>query len=191
MKREHMVRGEPLVSFTRQDGGGWATFSQGLAHFADEALVGDYCYLLGRRIGKGPRLLWIMLNPSMAGAQENDPTIQRCLGFTESWGYGSMEVVNLFAGIATDPRDLRKMLFPIGSLCDYHIHHAVANADAVCYAWGANCSMDPRRVKAVQGLIPKGMHRVVLGYTAEGHPKHPLRLSSTLKPIPVKGSAKQ
>jgi len=40
---------------------------------------------------------WIMLNPSTADDQVDDPTIRRCIGFSRAWGFGAMNVVNLFA----------------------------------------------------------------------------------------------
>jgi len=45
-------------------------------------------------------------NPSTADADVLDPTVRRCVGFALAWGFGSLEVVNLFAFRATDPRDL-------------------------------------------------------------------------------------
>lgn len=59
---------------------------------------GDYRYLLTREWdSQGKIVTFIMLNPSRADALLNDPTITRCLNFARSWGYGRLEVVNLFA----------------------------------------------------------------------------------------------
>ena len=65
-------------------------------------------YSLTRRWGNGPRVCcWIMLNPSTADATTDDPTIRRCVRFTQAWGYDALTVVNLYAWRATDPADLR------------------------------------------------------------------------------------
>ena len=65
-------------------------------------------YSLTRRCGNGPRVCcWIMLNPSTADATTDDPTIRRCVRFTQAWGYNALTVVNLYAWRATDPADLR------------------------------------------------------------------------------------
>ena len=50
-----------------------------------------------------PTCLFIMLNPSTADHEQNDPTIRRCLDFAKQWGYGQLLVGNLFALRATDP----------------------------------------------------------------------------------------
>ncbi|MFI5223018.1 MAG: DUF1643 domain-containing protein, partial [Nitrospirales bacterium] len=54
---------------------------------------------------------FIMLNPSSAGFHgEDDATITRCLGFSHRWQCSEFYVVNLFAYIATDPRQLRRRI---------------------------------------------------------------------------------
>ena len=55
-----------------------------------------------------PRLLFIGLNPSRADGQRNDPTLRRLLGFAQRWGYGSLEVLNLFARVSPSPAVLRR-----------------------------------------------------------------------------------
>lgn len=54
-----------------------------------------YRYLLRRAWDESlPTALFVMLNPSTADAEVDDPTIRRCMGFARSWGMGSIEVVN-------------------------------------------------------------------------------------------------
>lgn len=76
---------------------------------------GDYRYILGRKWDeKKPQVTFVMLNPSTADAQQDDPTLGKCIKFATSWDYGSLEVVNLFAYRATKPCELRKVSDPIG-----------------------------------------------------------------------------
>lgn len=51
-------------------------------------------------------LPWLMLNPSKATGQKNDPTIMRVIHFSMAWGFGSAIVLNLYPFRATDQREL-------------------------------------------------------------------------------------
>jgi hypothetical protein len=55
-------------------------------------------YLLRRtRDAVKPRARYVMLNPSTADADIDDATIRSCIRLAKGLGYGSFEVVNLFA----------------------------------------------------------------------------------------------
>jgi hypothetical protein len=78
-----------------------------------------------------------MLNPSTADASVDDPTIRRCTGFSEAWGFDSLTVVNLFAFRSPHPEDLAKVDDPVGPVNDLAIREAVFGASRVVVAWGA------------------------------------------------------
>ena len=65
-----------------------------------------------------PRLIFIGLNPSRADGRRDDPTLRRLLGFGRSWGFGSLEVLNLFARISPSPAVLRRAPDPVGAEAD-------------------------------------------------------------------------
>lgn len=60
----------------------------------------------GVQLGEPKSCVFAMLNPSTADAEMDDPTIRRCVAFAKAWGYDRMEVVNLFAWRATDPKEV-------------------------------------------------------------------------------------
>ena len=62
-----------------------------------------------------PMCIFVMLNPSTADADIDDPTIRRCINFAKREGCGSLMVVNLFAYRATSPADMKAAVDPIGS----------------------------------------------------------------------------
>src|SRR6185437_4878200 len=70
---------------------------------------GRYRYWLRRSWGhggNGKTVSFIMLNPSMADAEQDDPTLRRCMGFAQGWGFSTLSVHNLFALRATDTKEL-------------------------------------------------------------------------------------
>lgn len=88
------------------------------------SISGDYRYRLGRAWAGGPTCTFIMLNPSTADADQDDPTIRRCVGFAKALGCGALEVVNLYAYRATNPRDLLRQDERVGPENDYWLREA-------------------------------------------------------------------
>ena len=98
--------------------------------------TGAYRYTLERTWDGGlPCIGWIMLNPSTADATQDDPTIRRCIRFSQSWGYGSLIVVNLFAHRATSPKDLFQAESPVGPNNDRYIRYTWALCGSLIAAW--------------------------------------------------------
>ena len=130
-----------------------------------------------------------MLNPSTADAEKFDPTVRRCFGFACDWGFGSMEVVNLFAFRSTYPEQLKKVSDPVGPENDVIILKAVKESDLVVAAWGIHGRLHGRDLK-VQRLIEgiKDLH--CIGTTKAGAPLHPLhqRKSFSRSCITMRGS---
>ncbi len=142
---------------------------------------GQYRYLLTRVWDeRKPGVTFVMLNPSTADATEDDPTLRRCIHFASAFGYGRLNVVNLFAYRATDPRELfaaeRDGVDIVGPECSRYF---TLLDDVIC-AWGAQPgSVVERRVREVKGLLLAAPCRVFcLGCTKDGHPRHPLYLSN-------------
>ncbi len=138
-----------------------------------------YRYLLRRTWDhEKPRALFIMLNPSTADASIDDPTIKSCVRLVTAIGYGSFEVVNLFAFRATKPEDMAKAPDPIGPDNDGAIEAALARCDMPICAWG-NHKLAYNRSKAVFGAIRSARPAAMcFGRTKDGAPKHPLYIKS-------------
>jgi hypothetical protein len=149
---------------------------------------GAYRYELTRRWDITlPRVGWIMLNPSTADAEVDDPTIRRCIGFAKAWGYGGIVVRNMYALRATDPKALRTHPDPIGRFNSSYLRRCAAEPVTVC-AWGANA--DPVDEQGtVGGLIVNGVRLYHLGLTKNGSPRHPLYLKAGLRPTAWEVSA--
>lgn len=133
---------------------------------------------------KGRRVCWIMLNPSTADAETDDPTIRRCIGFSKAWGYDGMLVVNLFAYRATKPADMLAADDPVGPENDKIIQEAARSsltALVVC-AWGANAPED-RAAHALRLIREAGATPHALRLTKSDAPAHPLYLPKTSEPF--------
>lgn len=135
---------------------------------------GTYRYALARtwRVGAGRQVCWVMLNPSTADAEQDDPTIRRCIGFSKAWGFGSLIVVNLFALRSTDPKALHAHVDPVGPDNDAHIAVAAATSDRIVCAWGAGGVLANRGLRVLDVLAP--LQPAHLGLTKGNQPRHPL-----------------
>lgn len=155
---------------------------------AEIDLAGTYRYSLWREWNlDAPRISFVMLNPSTADATANDPTIRRCISFAQSWGYGSLEVVNLFAYRATNPNTLLRAADPIGPENDRHLLAASQRAQTVILAWG-NWGTLHSRNRAIISLLSVQKNIYCLGRTQAGHPRHPLYVKGNMTPVPCEQS---
>lgn len=144
-----------------------------------------YRYLLTRIWDEDlPLAVFIMLNPSTADAEHDDPTIRRCIGFAKDWGYGGIKVVNVFAYRATNPKELLNVIDPIGPDNYKYIKNAVANAGIVIAAWGATSVKNRQAYKdAINTIKNAGIEKIFcLGTTYSGCPRHPLYVRGDTKP---------
>lgn len=145
---------------------------------------GAYRYRLTRWWSAAGVVRWIMLNPSTADAEVDDPTIRRCIGFTRAWGYGSVEVVNLYALRATDPRELARHPDPVGPDNDLYLRgrDVLLVPTLVVCAWGAHLMAARRAPEVLRLLDADGQVPHVLGLTQANQPRHPLYLPGHLTP---------
>lgn len=143
-----------------------------------------YRYWLWRHIGgDGPPVGFLMLNPSTADAEVDDPTIRRCMGFARDWGASELIVVNLFAYRSTDPKEMKKALSPIGPDNDEAIRTALGHCDLVVAAWGTNGRFKHRGDNVRRQVRQSGHVLHYLKLTSKGDPSHPLYLKADLKPV--------
>src|SRR5664280_1521362 len=90
---------------------------------ADFASGDTYRYWLERRWDTSlPQFTYVLLNPSSAGANEDDPTTKKLQRMTVAQGGGGYELVNLFALIDTQQLGL-------------HFAHAVGKPSALNDEW--------------------------------------------------------
>ena len=144
------------------------------ATFSD---CGQYRYHLWRQWNEEAFVMaFIMLNPSTADANEDDPTIRRCIGFAKREGAGSISVRNVFSLRATDPKELAKHADPVGPNNYYWLTGRVVPLSKIVVAWGAMIK-NPRLRDGY--LIARAAVRCAaycLGTTKSGDPRHPLYL---------------
>jgi hypothetical protein len=135
-------------------------------------------------------VVWVMLNPSTADASRDDATIRRCIGFSMNWGFGGIEVYNLFAFRATNPAALLEAKDPVGEKNDEYLKAIPIEREIIC-AWGAlpkgfgQQRLVLREKNVLMMLTGRKMR--CLGYTQNGYPRHPVRLpySTSLEEVLV------
>lgn len=149
---------------------------------AEVSACGLYRHLLWRTWDASlPGYCAVLLNPSTADAEEDDPTSRKLVGFGRRWGYGSVVVVNAFQLRTPYPADLLKVIgnageeFAVGPRADHYILAAVAATSATFAAWGGSGGRTAAgRLAAVAELIEPSSP-FCIGTTKGGAPKHPSR----------------
>jgi hypothetical protein len=161
-----------------------------------------YRMTLERAWGPRPWLLWVMLNPSSADAECDDPTVRRCIGYARREKFGGVVVVNLFARIATHPKKLYEAGDPVGPGNDAVILREAAEAPTIVLAWGSAVGLGPKAKHPI--LRGRGAHVIellralphapvlaCLGVSKGNQPWHPLMVPAACPlihyPLPLRG----
>jgi hypothetical protein len=171
----------------------WSTDRRGWARFSDDMTMR---YRLARsftpfspeveRLNGSPRVVFLLLNPSIADAFQLDPTVKRCVAFATSWGADVVEVVNIFALRSTDPNELYKRTWGLRGDHqdnDREIVAACTGAFRVVAGWGKHGALD-HRGRTVRTLLchHHGIKLHHLGLNQDGSPKHPLYIRGGTEP---------
>ena len=119
-----------------------------------------------------PPMLFVMLNPSTADENDDDPTVKRCVNYASREGYGGLLIGNLFAYRATFPSRLLKAVDPVGPRNDQALAELQEAAGTTIAAWGGMGDIFGRAQEVCKLLGPMRC----LGVTQGGQPKHPVRL---------------
>ncbi|MCC6596961.1 MAG: DUF1643 domain-containing protein [Rhodanobacteraceae bacterium] len=147
---------------------------------------GTYRYRLWEVWKAGPQVAFVMLNPSLATHQKDDPTFRRCRDFAERWGFSGMQIVNLFAFVTPFPKVMRKADDPVGADNGQHVVEVLRHPEVerVVCAWGAGGTMNGAGVAMRKLIVSEGHVPHCLGLTRYGQPLHPGRLAKSLVPVP-------
>jgi hypothetical protein len=148
----------------------------------------EYRYRLTRTWDDArPYALFVLMNPSEATPDINDPTVAKCCRFAAAWGYGGIFVANTFAYRCTDQKRLLETPDPIGPDNDRHIIEMAKKAAVVVFAYGKpkHKQLRSRGTDLARLLIAKAkVQPHFLRLLKDGMtPEHPLYLPEILKPV--------
>lgn len=114
---------------------------------------GKYRYQLWRKIPQPLRWIrevtFVMLNPSIADASIDDPTIRRCMAFAKREGFTDMYAINLFAYRATNPKELAIVADPHGPDNYKFIDEVAILPGTVIVAWGGKSNFGKSRKERI------------------------------------------
>jgi len=114
-----------------------------------------------------PAMMALMMNPSAAGHEGSDRTVNRTIGFARTWGYGTLWIANSAAYRATFQETLDTVDDPIGPDTETALRNMAAASSFILAAYGSP------KAKSLHGT---GLHWAHM-LTNLGHRLHALRLS--------------
>lgn len=132
-----------------------------------------------------PTQVMVLMNPSKADANRDDPTTTFCMNVAERDGFGRMLTLNLYAVVGTDPKILTEAKDPIGPHNDDYITRTLAKrrpGDRIVCAWGHAGADDGRRVDVCKML--RGHDLFCFGTVKGGWPRFPRALSKDVAVVP-------
>lgn len=151
------------------------------------------CGLYRYRLWRGwdhtlPPMVMIMLNPSTADANMDDPTVRRCVSRAKAEGCGSLDIINLFAYRSTDPMEIRLAIDPVGPENDRITRECLAGCmdrgGKIVAAWGNHGTYLGRAKSFLNDARMPETPLLCLGFTKNGQPRHPLYVPNTAPLLP-------
>src|SRR5205814_5553325 len=131
-----------------------------------------------------PLIIWVMMNPSTADHQKNDPTILKVIRYSTRWGYGAVLVLNIYAFRSSRPENLPQVMSAaVGWANDWWIKtiftYAKRKKVPVVCAWGVKHGDRGRQVRQIAAGLRLRLQ--CLEIALNGEPKHPRFLSEGLE----------
>lgn len=146
---------------------------------SDAVFSGDYRYALKRTWDESlPNLMYIGLNPSIADATIDDPTVKKCIAYAKHLGFGRISIGNLFAYICTEPAGMKEAKDPIGPENNEWLKRLANDSKLIIAMWGNHGKFMDRDKK----VIELGLELYCLKTTQKQQPHHILYLPYGLKP---------
>lgn len=162
----------------------------GVAGQAEFSKCGRYRHVLTRdwtMANSAPRaVLFVGLNPSVAGADMSDPTCHREMTFAQDWGFTRYLKANLLDWRATSPKDIPHD--PQMARSPYNlavVERLAAQSETIVMASG---KVHKRYAQIEQDTLEllrsSGKPMLCLGHNKDGSAKHPLYIRRDMQPIP-------
>jgi hypothetical protein len=124
-------------------------------------------------------VLWICMNPSMADANVDDPTMNRVIDFSMGWGFDGLVMMNVLDYRATHPEQLLAPgVVPRSKGNMPLLRNTAKQAQKIVCAWGnIHPKLIDHAVEVESALRADGHTLWCLGLNKGGTPKHPARIS--------------
>jgi hypothetical protein len=143
---------------------------------------GQYRWSLSRKWAVGRRATFVLLNPSVADSEIDDPTLRRCINFAKRENCGELTIVNLFAFRTPNPKLLVQAKDPVGVSNQKYQKIALEAAELVICGWGALPMAQQLGRNLVQAYPTIAFQ--CLGKSSSGAPRHPLYLKTDAALLP-------
>lgn len=158
-------------------------------NYANISDCGKYRYELGRRWSMSPNpslCMWVMLNPSTADANIDDPTIGRCIEFSKAWGFDGLLVGNVYSYRTAYPQELWKArkegVDIFGQERAAHLNFMAARASRIVCAWGSKADHNDAKDVFLSLRDVNFGAMCYLVRNKDGQPKHPLYIKGDTVP---------
>jgi len=140
------------------------------------------------------RVMFLMLNPSVADVYTDDMTFTKCIGFSERWGFEDVAVGNLYPVRETYAKELFNAGAGYKIPDSYedpealrHLERMAMSSRQIVCAWGGDVleagQASVRILNHLFDLVPTTPF-LCLGRTRNGYPKHPSRLAYDTELVP-------